>query len=95
MMFVSLCKDVEAQWQEIEPWFRREALDRDDVGYGTYRLDGGRIRGETEIYWREVYRKGLLIHEGELTPGGMRLKTSVENEPGEATREYVPLQAAQ
>jgi len=94
----SLCKDVEANWEEIEKWFNRDAAATDEgfgVGVGTYKIKGSQVDFSTVGYDRECQLRTELEHSGIIEGDCLRIKTKLVDDPQVFEHVFVPLRAAQ
>lgn len=98
MLYVSLCKDVEAKWDEVEKWFNRNAVESDtmsDIGLGQYKMEGQHIRFSTSAFDRECSLWVELDHSVRMVGDRLQVRTVMENDPHVIENEFVPLRAAQ
>ena len=93
---VSLCRDVEAEWSEIEKWFNRDVAPYN--GYhamGHYQMEGNHIQSSMVGYDREYPTYYQFDDYGEIVGDHLLLRTKVPEHPIVGEHEFVPLLAAQ
>jgi hypothetical protein len=98
VLHTSLCKDVEAKWNEIDEWFNRDVAASDDysgIGSGQYQIEGNHIRFSTIVYDRECNMWAEFNHSGEINGDRLQLRTTVADSPQVGEHEFEPLRAAQ
>ena len=97
-LFVSLCIDVEAQWNEVEKWFNRDSAKADvllSTGLGQYKMEGSHIQFSTRQYDRNSDMLVNYEHAGEIVGDHMWIQTTLTGHPFAGEHEFVPLCAAQ
>ena len=99
VLHASLCKDVEAKWDEIEQWFNRDAAATEEKGWGTgagtYTLKGSQVEFSTVTYDRETRLRVDLEHSGEVEGDCLRVQTKLVDDPRVVEHVFIPLRAAQ
>jgi hypothetical protein len=98
VLYASLCKDVEAQWNEVEKYFNRDAATADvllSTGLGQYKMEGSHIQFSTRQYDRNSDMLVELEHSGEVIGDHLWIRTTFAGHPFAGGHEFVPLRAAQ
>jgi hypothetical protein len=99
VLHASLCRDVEAKWDQIAQWFNRDAAATEEKGWNTgvgpYTIKGSQVEFSTVMYDRETRLQVDLEHSGVVEGDCLRLGNNLVDDPRVYEYVFVPLRAAQ